>query len=71
MEIKLLQKEAPVWIAGDAIHQQVSFHAETVVPDTADDVQEIVWTRGGLLIKGKEPGLRAVSVSGEAWASVL
>ena len=71
MEIKLLQKEAPVWIAGDAIHQQVSFHAETVVPDTADDVQEIVWTRGGLLLKGKEPGLRAVSVSGEAWASVL
>ncbi len=71
MEIKLLQKEAPVWIAGDAIHQQVSFHAETVVPDTADDVQEIVWTRGGLLLKGKEPGLRTVSVSGEAWASVL
>lgn len=71
MEIKLLQREAPVWIAGDSIHQQVSFHAETVVPDTAEDVQEIVWTRGGLLLKGKEPGLHAASVTGEAWASVL
>lgn len=71
MEIKLLQKETPVWIAGEAIHQQVSFHAETVIPDTADDVQEIVWTRGGLLLKGKEPGLHAASVAGEAWASVL
>ena len=71
MEIKLLQREAPVWIAGDSIHQQVSFHAETVVPDTAEDVQEIVWTRGGLLLKGKEPGLHAASVAGEAWASVL
>ncbi len=71
MEIKLLQKESPVWIAGDAVHQQVSFHAETVVPDTAEDVQEIVWTRGGLLLKGKEPGLHATSVTGEAWASVL
>ena len=38
MEIKLLQKETPVWIAGEAIHQQVSFHAETVIPDTADPV---------------------------------
>ena len=71
MEIKLLQKESPVWVAGDPIHQQVSFHAEAVVPDTAEDVQEIVWTRGGLLLKGKEPGLHAASVTGEAWASVL
>lgn len=71
MEIKLLQKESPAWIAGDPIHQQVSFHAEAVIPDTAEDVQEIVWTRGGLLLKGKEPGLHATSVSGEAWASVL
>lgn len=71
MEIKLLQKESPAWIAGDVIHQQVSFHAEAVVPDTAEDVQEIVWTRGGLLLKGKEPGLHAATVTGEAWASVL
>ena len=71
MEIKLLQRETPVWVTGDIIHKQVSFQAEAVVPDTAEDVQEIVWTKGGLLLKGKEPGLHAVTVVGEAWASIL
>ena len=71
MEIKLLQRETPVWLTGDIVHKQVSFHAETVVPDTAEDAQEIVWTKGGLLLKGKEPGLHAVTITGEAWASIF
>lgn len=71
MEIKLLQRETPVWVTGDILHKQVSFHAEAVVPDTAEDVQEIVWTKGGLLLKGKEPGLHALTIEGEAWASVF
>lgn len=71
MEIKLLQRESPVWLAGETVRKQISFQAETVVPDSAEDVQEIVWVRGGLLLKGKEPGLHTTSVTGEAWASVL
>lgn len=71
MEIKLLQREAPVWITGETIHKQASFQAETVVPDTAEDVREIVWAHGWLLLKGKEPGLNGSSVTGEALASVL
>lgn len=71
MEIKLLQREVPVWVSGDPVQKQASFHAETVIPDISEDAAEIVWTRGGLFLKGKEPGLHAVTVNGEAWASIL
>ncbi len=71
MEVKLLRKETPVWIAGEALREHLQFSAESVIPDSAEDVKEIVWTKGGVLLKGKEPGLHACTVTGEAWASVL
>ena len=71
MELKLTQEELSVWSCGEPLEKQSLISAESVVPDTLPDIGRIVWTQGGLLLKGKELRPEGVSVSGEVWASVL
>ena len=71
MEVKLLQNEIPIWQIGDPIQKKAQFSAEMVIPDTVEDGKDVVWAKGGLFLKSKEPGLHSVTIAGEAWASVL
>lgn len=71
MELKLMQEELPVWNSGGAVTKQSLLTAETVVPDTQEDVGRIVWVQGGLLLKGKDLSPGGVTVAGEARASIL
>ena len=71
MELKMTQEELSVWSCSEPLEKQSLISAESVVPDTLPDIGRIVWTQGGLLLKGKELRPEGVSVSGEVWASVL
>ena len=71
MEMKLVQKEASVWIKEETILQRRQFGAEAVIPDSREDAKCVVWCQGGLLLKGKEPSAHGCSFTGEAWAAVL
>lgn len=71
MEVKLLQKEKTFWILSERIRKRIQVSAELVIPDTMEDVKSIVWTRGCLLLKGKEPEIHAFSAAGEALANIL
>lgn len=70
MEIKLVEKEKPIWLESFQ-EKRLGFSAESVVPDSQGDIARIVWTQGGLLLKGKELKPAGVVMEGEAWASVL
>ena len=70
MEIKCKERELPVW--QDSLREKRSgLTLESVVPDTQGDVARIVWTQGGVLLKGKELGAGSLGINGEAWALVL
>ena len=71
MEMKLLQKEAAVWIEEKPILKRQQLSAEAVIPDSREDARSLVWTRGGVQLKGKEPSSRSCSFTGEVWACVL
>jgi hypothetical protein len=71
MEMKLVQKEASVWIEEEPILKRQQLSAEAVIPDSREDAKCVVWSRGGLLLKGKEPASHGCSFTGEAWAVVL
>ena len=71
MEMKLVQKEASVWIEAEPIFKRQQLNVEAVIPDSREDAKCVVWSQGGLLLKGKEPSLHGCSFSGEAWAVVL
>ena len=71
MEVNLSNNTIPIWRESERAVKRSQFTAESVIPDTIEDVKSIVWCRGGLLLKGKEPGLHGCSVSGEAQASLL
>ncbi len=71
MEIKLMRRDLPVWQAEALGRVRTTFCTECVVPDGSPDVGKILTVRGWLLLKGKEPGPRGLSLSGEARAAVL
>lgn len=71
MEVKLKQKENAFWKAYGWIQKHIQVSSELVIPDTMDDVKTIVWTQGSILLKGKEPGVRSMTVQGEALACIL
>lgn len=71
MEIDLIQREIPVWQAERLPRRRTTLSAESVIPDTQQDVKYILSVRGDLLLKGKDLSPQGVSVSGEARATVL
>lgn len=71
MEIKLTQKELPIWIEGNTCTRRAQVSTELVIPDTMEDASRIVWTRGVVFLKGKEPGIHETKVAGEAKAWIL
>lgn len=71
MEINLIQREIPVWQPELLPRRRTTLSAESVIPDTQQDVKYILSVRGGLLLKGKDLSAQGVTVSGEARATVL
>ena len=71
MEITITRKEIPIWVPEDSGVKKTTFAAEAVVPDTIDDVKNIVFCRAWLLLKGKEPGKHGTKAEGEACAALL
>ena len=70
MEMKLAYRELPCW-QENLITERYSLTMEAVVPDNREDAKRVIWTRGYVLLKGKEPGAHSCSFLGEANASVL
>lgn len=71
MELHLMGRETPVWLSGVPQRKTARVSAESVIPDTREDLARVLWAQGGVLLKGKELGAGSVTVNGEAWASVL
>ena len=71
MEVKLKKRETHVYAEGEPMIRRCQFSAETVIPDSREDAGTLVWTQGGLLLKGKDAAGHSLSCRGEAWASVL
>ena len=71
MEIKLMNKETPVWIEEEPISNRAQISLEAVIPDSREDAARVVWTQGGVLLKGREASAHSFRVTGEVWVSVL
>lgn len=71
MELKWNEREAAVWLGSRPVTKSVRVTAESVIPDTGEDLAQLFWTQGSLLLKEKELSAHGVTVSGEARATVL
>ena len=71
MEIKLINKEIPCWIEKNPVYTRCQVNMESIIPDSREDARRVIWTKGCLLLKGKEVTKSGVSISGEVCVSVL
>lgn len=71
MEVVFENKTAPVW--REAAHQikRAQVSAESVVPDTNDDIGKIASVQTWVLLKSKDVTARGVTVTGETGAVLL
>lgn len=70
MEFDIKYKQMACW-QEEAAAGKVAISMEAVVPDSREDAARVIWTRGGVLLKGKEPAAHSCSFLGDAYASVL
>lgn len=70
MEFNIKYTQMSCWLE-EAAAGKVSINMDAVVPDSREDAARVIWTRGGVLLKGKEPAAHSCSFLGEAHASVL
>ena len=70
MELKLNYKQLPIW-QEQLLSGRFPISMEAVVPDRMEDAASVIWSKGGLLLKGKEPTANSCTFLGEAFASVL
>ena len=70
MEFNIKYKQLSCWQEENAVGK-VPISMEAVVPDSREDAARVIWTRAGVLLKGKEPNAHSCCFLGEACASVL
>ncbi len=70
MEMKLTYSQLPCW-QEETLSHRYPLTLEAVVPDNREDAGRVIWAKGYVLLKGKEPGAHSCSFLGEVNASVL